>query len=640
MALANLPDWTITPNWNGGVLERLEWLSSVLRSPSGAEQRFGLRLAPRRTFELSLAVGGAERTRLDLSIGRVGQGEWYMPLWHDGTRLNATAASGAVTLAVDTLYREFRTGGAALLRDSRTGETERVEIAAVAFGSITLADGLGNSWPVGSRLYPMRRARMLEPPKLSRRGSAAMVGTVRFQLTEPDDWAPYEWTETYLGAPVLSMRPDESNDLTMEYQRLVSMFDDSLAPPAVVDTSDLSFTIQQHSFWAAGRAEHYRLRSILYALRGKVVPAWLPTHYDDLQIAASSSGVLLVVKGCGFTEFGGPRFGREHIRIERRDGTASHHDIQGAMLDADGTERLVIAPPLSAPLTVAGTARVCFMALARLDQDNIEIAHATDQDGLATMTAAFRSTPETRDPTPWSRTPYLNPAKTAWPCGVTADCDAEGLISKFIMSAQEIVTTSVEGWPGTSRMAVQADQWTAARVATFKARAFDIWNPDSGPFGTGTHRGYGANIIAPMRSQLTTAAAGVARGPTLCGHTFMGIVERHAPYSSIGTQYVKYGVSWGRHLMAVYHSPSRTNAVDMGYHRLEMRDASDSLPALNSLTLIFEQYPVEGGDGWITVHHNGAGATLVYADPSGSDPFPWYIPLDAGVIARQFYSGI
>jgi hypothetical protein len=421
VALLDLPTWTVPPDWRNPVLERLEWKASVLASQSGAEQRFGLRIAPRRTFEFGVTVMSRERTLLDLSLGRVGMGEWYLPIWHDGAPLTAAAASGATTLACDTTHREFRAGDAALVRGRDGLTTETVEIASVATGSLGLVGaGLLSDWPAGTRIYPARRARMLDKSGMSRKADRAMTGNVLFLCTEPDDWPEMDWPVLYGGRGVLTYRPDESADLTMEYSRLASMFDDELSAPAVVDIADIGFTLQQQNFWMHGRADHAELRSIFYALRGRQRPVWLPTHYADLDLAQAASGASLVAARCGFVDYGGPRTGRQHIRIERTDGTASHHLITGASATVGGDESLTIDPALSSPLAVAGVRRISFMQLARLDSDTIEFSHTTDSDGLTTVATAFRSTPETRVATSYEPTPLPNSTQTAWLCGEEA----------------------------------------------------------------------------------------------------------------------------------------------------------------------------------------------------------------------------
>ena len=62
MAIPDLPVWTIRPNWKGGILERLEWLTDVLASDTGVEQRRSVRPTPRRSFEITVNPTRNERT--------------------------------------------------------------------------------------------------------------------------------------------------------------------------------------------------------------------------------------------------------------------------------------------------------------------------------------------------------------------------------------------------------------------------------------------------------------------------------------------------------------------------------------------------------------------------------------------------
>ncbi len=60
--------WPFAPDWSDGVQESLEWLTELLTSTSGVEQRRSLRLSPRRSFEAEFYAEGRERVLLDLSL--------------------------------------------------------------------------------------------------------------------------------------------------------------------------------------------------------------------------------------------------------------------------------------------------------------------------------------------------------------------------------------------------------------------------------------------------------------------------------------------------------------------------------------------------------------------------------------------
>lgn len=84
-----LPVWSIPPNWQDGIGETLEWRTSVQASARGAEQRRGMRLSPRRSFEVTFTPRGPIRTLFDLFIMRAGGSEIYFPVWPDVCHLTA-----------------------------------------------------------------------------------------------------------------------------------------------------------------------------------------------------------------------------------------------------------------------------------------------------------------------------------------------------------------------------------------------------------------------------------------------------------------------------------------------------------------------------------------------------------------------
>ncbi|MBN0084789.1 hypothetical protein JTL67_35465, partial [Pseudomonas aeruginosa] len=87
--------WTLVPDWADGVQESLEWLTELLTSTSGVEQRRSLRLSPRRSFEAEFYAEGRERVLLDLSLAGWGGRIWALPVWPDIQLLASVTAAGA-----------------------------------------------------------------------------------------------------------------------------------------------------------------------------------------------------------------------------------------------------------------------------------------------------------------------------------------------------------------------------------------------------------------------------------------------------------------------------------------------------------------------------------------------------------------
>ena len=71
--------WSLYPDWADGMTETLEFLTSVVASPFEVEQRRGLRLTPRQSFEYSYVLFGPARTYFDLLTLQSAGSPVYVP---------------------------------------------------------------------------------------------------------------------------------------------------------------------------------------------------------------------------------------------------------------------------------------------------------------------------------------------------------------------------------------------------------------------------------------------------------------------------------------------------------------------------------------------------------------------------------
>lgn len=384
--------WAFAPDWGDGVTETLTWATDILQSESGMEQRRAIRLAPRREFEAPMLVEGRERQLLDLALFGWGSRVWALPVWPDVQLLSVGVASGATNIACATTGRDFRAGGLALLRGESAFAVEVVEVLGVDPSGLTLKRATQKDWPAGSRLYPARPAQMMEQPSGERLTDRADRLDARFLIVEASDWPAAMPATLYRGFPVLDERPDESEDLTRAYQRLLLELDSGSALPLLTDTAQRAFPVMQHRWQLAGRSAQGAFRSLLYALNGRQAALWVPTHADDLTLAAivTSVATTLDVEAIGYTRFGQAKPGRRDIRIELRDGTVLHRRITGSTELSADLERLVIDSALGRQVEPGDVLRISWLVCCRLDSDSITIDHETDADGVARSAAVFR----------------------------------------------------------------------------------------------------------------------------------------------------------------------------------------------------------------------------------------------------------
>lgn len=417
---ADLPHWPFRPNWATELTETLDWKTRVLDSKSGAEQRMALRLSPRRIIEYEVMRHGSERTYLELLLHRFGASDLMLPLWHDAGRLAAEITSGATALPLDTTYREFEVGGYAWIQGADAFKGERVLVEAITDDGLTIAvPGVFEDWSANTKIFPMRRARLTDQPDLDRKTSRVMSGSIRFELCRTNDWAGEYIFTLYRGNPVLTLRPEEGEDMTHGRDRRVELLDNDTGKRAFADVADRAFATQEYRWWLYGREAHASHRDLLYALQGRYKAIWVPTYNDDLFIAENIAlaATQITVRQAGYTVLGAVLPGKRDIRIELKNGTVYHRRITGLGDTVAGYDTLLLDSAIPAAVAASAVLRISFMDIYRLNQDVIEIAHLTDTDGSATSTAAFRAFSDTRLELPDNYVPIPDAEMTLEACG-------------------------------------------------------------------------------------------------------------------------------------------------------------------------------------------------------------------------------
>lgn len=386
--------WSIMPDWRSGMTENLAWLSSVTESPEAVEQRMGLRLSPRQSFEFRYTVWGPRRTYFDLLTMRASGSPAYLPLWHEIEKLTISAAIGATVLSIPTDYTEFQTAKFAYLRGRNDYDGELVEIADYSSSTLTLANPVQNFWPAGTRIFPVKKVRVETHPTADRRADEAMQTAVRFISLEPNLTTAQDTLTQFMDHPVLETDPNEADQLTYGYNRKMTILDNQFGLPELFDVAP--FVNQAYSWFAKGRQAHSKVRALFYTLQGRRVPLWISSVFADFELLSdvAADATVMDVKRCGYTDAGGPFKNREYIAIQLYSGIKRYRKITAAALIGDGSrERLSFDEALGLDITPADVHRISFLSFCRLDQDSVELTHHTDTKGLTTVNAVFRTDP-------------------------------------------------------------------------------------------------------------------------------------------------------------------------------------------------------------------------------------------------------
>ncbi len=392
MAVPVIPVWTIPPNWKVPIVERLEWLSDVLTSRSGAEQRRSIRLTPRRHFEFQINPLDNVRTFLDLWLHGIGDEECFLPLWHDHAKLTAAAAAASSRLNFDNTYREFVTDGFAILwTDAFTFEV--VEISGQDAGGLDLAVPLAVTWNQKASVFPLRRAFL--DPEVTSRALTSRVGETKMEFSVNEANAFEGGAETltlYLGTPVLTIEPNRLDALETQYRRIMDEIDLRIGLRERYDEGGRAFQTQFYNWRVKGRQERYELRQLLYRLNGRQKAVWLPSFNEDVKLTAALTAVqnYVHVSKIGYAYTGGAVAGREYATLIDGTGTRRFVRFTGTGVAPDTTQERLNLSAVSGFAAPAGTT-ASFLSKMRLDSDELEITHYHDSDGLCEVSAPLKS---------------------------------------------------------------------------------------------------------------------------------------------------------------------------------------------------------------------------------------------------------
>lgn len=386
--------WLI--DWSKPVSETLQWLTDILQSSTGHEQRRSLRLAPKITLEADLLLTDAERQYFDLAMVGWSARTFALPIWNQQQWLNTAHVAGALVLYCDTTYRNFRTNRLAILRGQTAFDNETIEIESVLNDRLILKRPLIKSWGKGTCLSPAVTAQLDSYPQLIKRTDRMMRTHAVLNVTEAVNHSTWLPVQTYRGFNVITEAPNEQNDLTHTHERLLYLLENKTGFSLKTDAAKAAFQLYQYAWMTAGRQQQSNLRGLFYALRGSQKAIWLPTFSDDLTLKniITTNSQTMDVQWCGYTRFALNQLGRQDIQINLKNGTTLYRRITSATEVDATTERLGLDQVIPNQIAATDILRMSFLTLCRLSNDTVSFEHINDSDGVAKCSVVWRGVRE------------------------------------------------------------------------------------------------------------------------------------------------------------------------------------------------------------------------------------------------------
>lgn len=371
------------------ITERLSFLTDVREHRDASEQRAQVRTDPRRQLEYEVLVGNSismqEKSALDTFLWGAMQSAVMLPIWTDNQTLGTPAASGQPTVIISTTGYDFDVDQYCCLW-ADWNSFEVVQIDSLTSGSITLAENLVSTWPVGTQVLPARLARLSQKLSSQRYGDGAGWRVI-FDVDEAaysSNRLPSISPEQYLQTDVYPSDADFSEALPLDLDAEFGIVD-AQAGIVALDSAAKIYpqTIFQYADKFFSRTDITTFLAYLHRWGGRRQPFWLSTQEYDFVATAVETGLTgwLTYQANGYPTF------QDLSSTTTRNAIAIHYmsrgliyqmgdEIQRPILDCEslggGLERIRIN------LENIGSGdfdkfKVSYLLYCRLENETVEI---------------------------------------------------------------------------------------------------------------------------------------------------------------------------------------------------------------------------------------------------------------------------
>lgn len=368
--------WPFRPNWSAPLVETLEWNTSVVASYNGNEQRTALRARPRVLTDFSFWFSARAAKRLDNLLWARQNRRLATPQWQFVTPTTSESAAAQNVVELDTTQNGLVVDQWVLLY--RNFETfEAGQIASMDGTSITLVDPLTDTWPAGTKVYPLHFAYIEGDVPLQRETDRVTAGAVRF-LSDPVTTDPFIPSAvapfSYNSYEILLTKPDWNGGIDAPQTYPLDKIDFGVGAVEYTRTVTAPSIARGFRWLHKSRAAAIEFREFLGRRVGRQKAFYAPTWTDDLTLAGNvaSDATEINCREELLGELVGLDPTRTHIYIRLKSGTTYLRQIT-SVTPAGSAVTLGINAALGALVTPDDVKAIHFVPLWRLASDSVAI---------------------------------------------------------------------------------------------------------------------------------------------------------------------------------------------------------------------------------------------------------------------------
>lgn len=375
-------DWSTQPEMS------IQYLTEVIESFDGTEQRIALRDTPRCSLSYMYSMTDGQQYLFDNKIV-TSTGSMIVPLWPLQCQLSRAVSAGDTSVALETINAHVMASDTLLI--SEGDESEIVSVESVAERVVTLASMAKKTFSTSAVVIP---ARIAFPSDESNSTSLLRVfdqHSITYDLDEThiQKPAPVDDFERLNARPIFPFRPDRSKDVTTQYNRLRETLDPLIGARSIYDRARGTVKVLGQTFTFFSEAERQRFEDFAELMTGAQGEFYIegPGQAFELSEDIVVPTYEIRIKNSGYTNFANSNSLAPIAAIKLYDGTTIYRTILSATGNPGGTETIT-TKELTNNLKTSDIETVVPLYLARFDSD--EFRYIFDTNEVSTITKNIR----------------------------------------------------------------------------------------------------------------------------------------------------------------------------------------------------------------------------------------------------------
>lgn len=375
-------DWSTQPEMN------IQYLTEVIESFDGTEQRIALRDTPRCSLSYMYSMTDKQQYLFDNKIA-TSTGSMIVPMWPLQCQLSRAVQPGDASVVLEVINAHVRASDMLLI--SEDDESEVVSIESVDGRTVTLKHLAKKTFSTNAVVLPARIAYPTDESNSTSLLRGFDQHSITFDLDETQIQKPapvYDF-ESLNSRPVFPFRPDRSKDVTTQYNRLRETLDPLIGARSIYDRARGTVKMLGQTFTFFSEAERQRFEDFAELTNGAQGEFYIegPGQVFELSEDIVVPTYKLKIKSSGYSNFANSRSLATNIAIKLYNGTTIYRTILSATGNPDGTETIT-TKEITFSLKTTDIEAIVPLYFARFDSD--EFRYIFDTSEVSTITKNIR----------------------------------------------------------------------------------------------------------------------------------------------------------------------------------------------------------------------------------------------------------